>query len=434
MKKIIKFLIIVLLLMFLFSMTACGNGIGKAVEKGDVETVRAWIEKNPKAVDAYDDKGFTLLHLAAREGRKEILGLLLQKGASVNARSRDGEGVMPLHLAADRGHKGCVELLLDNGADINVMDRQMIVGYRSRRFTTLCFAVANGHDELVELLIKRGAEVNPTPRVTLTPLDIAVRIGNLKIARLLIEKGADVNGKVSATLTPLFSAVYSGNLEMVKLLVENGANVNHRAYRRLTPLHWTTYWEKPYPEITRLLLEHGSEVDPRTEDKNTPLHYAASNGYARCAALLLKNGASIEARNFWGATPLDLAKKEVAKLLLSLHRAAAAEEPNRVESILEKYPQLLNARDRNGKTPLHYAVESNSIKAAGILIDRGADANAVSWFKRIELIHGMVGKLVIPQLGRVKRLRDEKKPLQIAVEKGYAEMTRLLETHGADKK
>lgn len=431
MRKIVKLMIIVLLLMFSFFMAGCGSGIDKAAAKLDLEAVRTLINKDPGAVQAYDDDGFTLLHLAAREGRTEVLGLLLEKGAPVSARSRDGEGVMPLHLAAARGRGGCVELLLDNGADINITDRLVSDGRRFRRITALGFAVYNGHDELVELLINRGAEVNPTLKVTHTPLYLAVRTGNLKTARLLIEKGADVNGKVSASLTPLFTAIGLGNLEMAKLLVENGANVNHKAYRRLTPLHWTAYWEKSHPEMTRFLLENGAETDPRTEDKNTPLHYAASKGYTECAALLLEKGASTEARNFWGSTPMAIARKGAVKVLLSLHLAAAADDPERVGAILEKYPQLLDARDREGKTPLHCAAENNSVEAAGILIARGADVNAVSRFKHIPLIHGVVGKLIVPRSGRVKRISYEKKPLQMAAEKDYLRMAQLLEKHGA---
>lgn len=397
MKKIIKIMIIVLILMFSFFMTGCGSGMGEAVVTEDLETVRALIEKDPEAVRAYNEDGTTLLH-----------------------------------RAVDRGDRACVEFLLDNGADINKADRRRTKNHRFRRFTPLCFAVYNGNDELVEILIKRGAEVNPTPDVTFTPLYIALRKENVKIARLLIENGADVNKKGSSGLTPLFTAVFQGDLEMAKLLVANGANVNHRAYRRLTPLHWTVYWEKSYPEIARLLLENGAETDPITEDKNTPLHYAASYGYTACAALLLECGASVEVRNFWGATPMGLARKGARKVLFSLHLAAAADDPDRVEAILEKYPQLRDARDREGKTPLHYAVENNGVKAAAILIARGADVNAVSWFKHIQLIHGVVGKLIVPLGGRLKRLKDKKTPLHIAVEKGYARMAQLLKRHGAN--
>lgn len=396
MKKIIKLKIIILLLMFSFFMTGCGSGIDKAGANCDPETVRALIEKDPKAVRAYDADGFTLLH-----------------------------------LAADRGNRECVELLLDNGADINAIDKRKTDGHRFRHFTALCFAVNNGFDELVELLINRGAEVNPAPRVTHTPLSLAVWTGNMKIARLLIETGAEVNKKGNSGLTPLFTAVYVGNPAIAKLLVENGADVNHKAYRRLTPLHWTVYWEKSRPELIRLLLENGAETDPITEFKNTPLHLAASHGYTECAALLLEKGASTEAGNFWGATPVGIARKGAVDLLLSLHRAAAADDPDRVESILEKYPQLLKARDGEGKTPLHYAAENNSVKAAGILIARGADVNAAGRFKHIELIHGVVGKLIVPLRGRVKRLRDEKKPVQIAASKGFTRMVQLLESHGA---
>ena len=63
--------------------------------------------------------------ISTRCGQKEIVELLIVKGADVNAkgtvRTKVG-GVTPLHIAADKGHKEIAELLIDNGADVNVKD------------------------------------------------------------------------------------------------------------------------------------------------------------------------------------------------------------------------------------------------------------------------------------------------------------------------
>ena len=61
--------------------------------------------------------GETHLHHAAKYGRKEVVELLIAKGADVNAKRNNGQ--TPLHRAAGGGHKEVAELLIDNGADVN---------------------------------------------------------------------------------------------------------------------------------------------------------------------------------------------------------------------------------------------------------------------------------------------------------------------------
>jgi HEAT repeat protein len=69
-------------------------------------------------VNAKDSNGTTPLHIAVWEGRKELVELLLAKGADVNARTNP-MGSTPLHFAASDGRKDLVELLLAHGADVN---------------------------------------------------------------------------------------------------------------------------------------------------------------------------------------------------------------------------------------------------------------------------------------------------------------------------
>jgi len=68
-------------------------------------------------VDVEDDDGFTPLYHAAFNSHKEIVELLIAKGADVNG--KDIWGHTSLHLAAIKGHKELAELLIANGADVN---------------------------------------------------------------------------------------------------------------------------------------------------------------------------------------------------------------------------------------------------------------------------------------------------------------------------
>ena len=60
--------------------------------------------------------------VAAFYGRKEIVELLLSKGADVNA--KDSKGETALMVAAFYGRKETVELLLSKGADVNAKDNE----------------------------------------------------------------------------------------------------------------------------------------------------------------------------------------------------------------------------------------------------------------------------------------------------------------------
>jgi ankyrin repeat protein len=66
-------------------------------------------------------------------------------------------------------------------------------------------------------------------------------------------------------------------------------------------------------DIQRLLncfLTFGSEVNNKTkEPTDTPLHFAAINGDIQIVEMLLNRGARINAKNYYGLTPLNYAIK-----------------------------------------------------------------------------------------------------------------------------
>ena len=71
-------------------------------------------------MNAKNEWGGTPLHYATFGGHKEVVELLIAKGADVNA--KDGVGETPLHWAAKEGNKEVVELLIAKGADVNAKD------------------------------------------------------------------------------------------------------------------------------------------------------------------------------------------------------------------------------------------------------------------------------------------------------------------------
>lgn len=80
-------------------------------------------------VNSKDDFGRTPLHLAAESCQKDIIELLLVKGAEIDEKDED-YGFTPLHYAARFGNKHVVEYLITKGSDINALTQVIILtGY-----------------------------------------------------------------------------------------------------------------------------------------------------------------------------------------------------------------------------------------------------------------------------------------------------------------
>lgn len=88
----------------------------KAVEKGEIESVRKLLETGAN-VEATDKIGFTPLSHAAYNGNSEMTALLIEHGADVN--NSNTLGIPPLAYAICYGGFDVAELLLEKGADIN---------------------------------------------------------------------------------------------------------------------------------------------------------------------------------------------------------------------------------------------------------------------------------------------------------------------------
>ena len=154
-----------------------------------------------------------LIHQAAYDGNIEAVKQHLDAGTDVNARA--GEGETPLNLAALMGHKEIVGLLIAKGADVNAKDYKYGI-------TPLLNAAMGGHKETAELLIAEGADVKGKDVNGSTPLHSAAFGGSKEIVELLIANGADVNVRGFLGKTPLNMAVDEGKKETAALLRKHG--------------------------------------------------------------------------------------------------------------------------------------------------------------------------------------------------------------------
>ncbi|GHU33345.1 hypothetical protein AGMMS50256_25090 [Betaproteobacteria bacterium] len=154
-----------------------------AVERGDIATVRAWLDEGLDPEFSGQQFG-TGLMTAAWYGNIEMMQLFVERGANPRRANRNGE--QALQLAAWNGHLEAVKWLLEHGATIN---------RDGNYWGALHYAVFNGHQELVNYLIERGANVNARSPNGSTPLMMAAREGRDELVKRLLETGADTKSR-----------------------------------------------------------------------------------------------------------------------------------------------------------------------------------------------------------------------------------------------
>jgi ankyrin repeat protein len=277
-----------LILIGAFGGGGCGcsgkdHPIFKAAAKGDVQKVREYLDEDekwltetyrrpPQGRDPFShDTGKQLVHIAAEEGQVEVLKLLKERGADLNAAVTAGSRKhQPIHLAAAKNRASTVSWLLDNGV---LVDSKTI----PHDETPLYSAAESESIETVDLLLARGANVDARYRfdsTTWTALIAVCRNSSDKsilVAKRLLKKNADVNARDSQTQkTPLHCAAERGSKEMLQMLLNHNADVRARTVDGKTPIELVPLGRAEAAEL--LIANGGSRAlwDKRNRDAEKP--------------------------------------------------------------------------------------------------------------------------------------------------------------------
>jgi ankyrin repeat protein len=326
-----------------------GGDLIRAAEAGDLEACRQAIEKGASPDAAFGRA--TALTTAAFFGRREIVDLLLERGAGID-KGDDETGAAALFQSIMGLEPEIARLLVDRGADVNKKTKPGM--------SALMLAAASKQVDTVAMLVEHGADVGAKDAEDLTPLMYAAEGGAPEIAGLLIDRGADVNAKSNVGATALMAAVEMGHADVFRILLERGADVNLRGGNG-----WTALWvavENRRPEMARILIDKGADVNAAlTGDQatNTPtlLHLAIYRAKPDIARMLVEAGADVNAKNATGLTPLM--------------RAAWSEQADIVKLLIEKKADV-NAKGEKNRTALWYAKKVNNKEIARMLQAAGA--------------------------------------------------------------
>lgn len=475
------------------AMSSPGARLIGAASDGDKKLVQKLLKEEKMDVNSRDWDELTPLIPAASAGHIDIVKLLLKEGADVNAKDKDG--ITALMEASIMGHVKIVDLLLKEGAEVDAPANSGV--------TALWLASGEGKVEVMKALLKKDADANNARSDNISALMTASVGGHADAVKLLLENGADARFADGEGVTPLMNAAENGTAAVLKLLVESDSSkkdeetkgkyvdlVSNTGFTALiiASAHGHT------GAIEYLLKDANADVNAMHDTHVTPLMYAAASGHIDAMKLLLDVGKVDvnELHTNGGSALLEAATGgagEAMKFLLErgakpdlidmdgvtpLHAVTSKGDYEGTVALLESLKKVMskdelvahiNLPSHSGGTAVMFAAAGGHPKCTKLMIDEGADVNAVATAtpdyleklaKMIEEgtvdpnedphVDGVTGVHVAAEEGHLECVNllieagadvtvldeEERTPLLLAVKGNYGEVASALVKAGAD--
>jgi uncharacterized protein len=182
----------------------------------------------------------------------------------------------------------------------------------------------------------------------------AIKTGDdAQVEALLAEQPQLLNVKIDAWMSPVLLALYYGQPYLAHLLWKRGAPLDIFSAAAIGDLD----------QLQALLAQNPEQISAFSQDGFQPLGLAAFFGQQEAAAFLVANGAPVDesSRNDMRVRPL--------------HSAAASRQLEICRLLLDKGANI-NAVQADEFTPLHGAAQNGDVELVKLLLDRGADVHA----------------------------------------------------------
>lgn len=264
----------------------------------------------------------------------EAVRLMLDLGFPIDVPEKS-HSYMPLHNAAWGGYADLVDLLIERGAPVDAMDpdyKSTPLGHAIHCATEDGRHPEGEYERVVNALIDAGSPWDPGiyptgdervdralgPRMR-TRIDGAASLGDMELVAQFVEAGVDEDELDLA----LLAASKTDHVELCEWLLDHGARVRSTGPHGITAVHRAV--SGGALDTLAFLIERGASVRLTNQYGSTPMHTAGMVGADnRIIALLVDQGAVEDLRtvNQFGKTPLDTARewghKETAALFESM--------------------------------------------------------------------------------------------------------------------
>jgi len=288
----------------------------------------------------------TALHLAAQEGRLEMVKILVAEAAPLE--STDDDGFTCLHLACEYGRKEVVDFLISSAASI--LEKPDTKG-----LTSLHHAAMKGHVDICKALLKANKGLlNIEDKDGRTCFQWCVENGKTEghwavVAILLESDGSLLKNQGDGVYGPLHYAAFFGQQKGVSICLEKLPGLlGNKTDKGNTAFHEAA--QKGHTKVLEQLIASDSKkqvLEIQNNDGDSCLHVAAAEGHEEAVALLVKASTS-------------LLKMKNTKGWNCLFSASCAAKPQVkiVKALLKAHQDLLWDTDSKGKTCLHHAAEN----------------------------------------------------------------------------
>ncbi len=312
--------------------------------------VYADFESALKDLPSLDDQGplegNTVLHLAVKMKRVEVVKYLLTQNAQVNVCNDSGQTSFDLSIIGSQG-VSLMLMLIEHGA--------ALVSRYGKDGETALHRIVN---EFRPFLVKEDqqsslaylqAVLEPKRTFTVdlnhrtesgrTALFYAVVRANFLAAEYLCLKGADPRIPQNDGTTALSVAVENGDLKMTQLLCNHGSSIDINTFQgpRGTPLHHALGWRCSL-EVVQYLLRQGADPHALDQSGSNVIHLAVRRGDRKMIDFLIGLGVDYNLKNNVGRTPLML-----YRVMAIFNRSEARDWPSvytNLKHLVEQKEQL----------------------------------------------------------------------------------------------
>ncbi|KAM6898852.1 protein TANC2 isoform 2-T2 [Lycodopsis pacificus] len=330
------------------------------------------------SVDSPSESGLMPLGYAAAGGHMAIVMALCRRRAKVDHLDKNGQCAL-VH-AALRGHMEVVKFLIQCDWGMGPQQQQHSPQTQQQAAFTkshavqqaLIAAASMGYTEIVSYLLDlpekdeeevERAQINNFDTLWgETALTAASGRGKLEVCRLLLEQGAAVAQSNRRGIVPLFSAVRQGHWQIVDLLLTHGADVNLADKQGRTPLMMAA--SEGHLGTVEFLLAQGASLSLMDKEGLTALSWACLKGHLPVVRCLVESGAATDHADKNGRTPLDL---------------AAFYGDSEVVQFLVDHGAMIEHVDYSGMRPLDRAVGCRNTSVVVALLKKGAKIGPATW-------------------------------------------------------
>ncbi len=269
---------------------------------------------------------------------------------SLTSKAQSNEEETPLYLAVKQNNAKKVSALISDKVDLNKKSFEM-GGY-----SPLMLAVRNDFIDCAKLLINAGADLEIANENGNTALKLAFMNTRTEIINLLVNGGANPNIIIEDEETPLYFAVKKNNANLVAALIRAKADLDKTVLDK-APL--VLAFEKGYWDCAKFLIEGGANLNITIKQEETLLYFAVDKNNANIVSALISAKVDLNKKSLEiGFTPLMLAGRKNDLKFMKLLIDAGAD---------------LEALSTSGKTALLLATFNDQTDIAKMLINTGAN-------------------------------------------------------------